>query len=188
MAEADTPLLRNRDFLLFVATRTGNVFGLQALDNCRALVCLSADRQSDGYWLYRPGTVRPALLLFLVAGIAADRIDRRIILSTSNAVHAIVTAALMALAGRRCGQHERYSGAAGGPRRGARVLSHGIPGDLACTCSSSAVSECHCVVRVFQQSSAIGRTSDCWGPDRLCGRRRLLGDPGGVRHVRHNRT
>jgi len=31
MAEADTPLLRNRDFLLFVASRTGNVFSLQAL-------------------------------------------------------------------------------------------------------------------------------------------------------------
>ena len=39
----------------------------------------------------------PALLLFLVAGIAADRIDRRIILSTSNAISAAVTAALMVL-------------------------------------------------------------------------------------------
>lgn len=97
MAEADTPLLRNRDFLLFVATRTGNVFGLQALTTAVLwyVYLLTGNPMDIGY--IGLAQFAPALLLFLVAGIAADRIDRRIILSTSNAVHAIVTAALMAL-------------------------------------------------------------------------------------------
>ena len=97
MAEADTPLLRNRDFLLFVATRTGNVFGLQALTTAVLwyVYLLTGNPMDIGY--IGLAQFAPALLLFLVAGIAADRIDRRIILSTSNAVHAIVAAALMAL-------------------------------------------------------------------------------------------
>ena len=97
MAEADTPLLRNRDFLLFVATRTGNVFGLQALTTAVLwyVYLLTGNPMDIGY--IGLAQFAPALLLFLVAGIAADRIDRRIILSTSNAIHAIVTAALMAL-------------------------------------------------------------------------------------------
>jgi len=97
MAEADTPLPRNRDFLLFVATRTGNVFGLQALTTAVLwyVYLLTGNPMDIGY--IGLAQFAPALLLFLVAGIAADRIDRRIILSTSNAVHAIVTAALMAL-------------------------------------------------------------------------------------------
>jgi len=97
MAEADTPLLRNRDFLLFVATRTGNVFGLQALTTAVLwyVYLLTGNPMDIGY--IGLAQFAPALLLFLVAGIAADRIDRRIILSTSNAVHAIVTAALMVL-------------------------------------------------------------------------------------------
>ena len=97
MAEADTPLLRNRDFLLFVATRTGNVFGLQALTTAVLwyVYLLTGNPMDIGY--IGLAQFAPALLLFLVAGIAADRIDRRIILSTSNAIHAIVTAALMVL-------------------------------------------------------------------------------------------
>jgi MFS family permease len=97
MAEADTPLLRNRDFLLFVATRTGNVFGLQALTTAVLwyVYLLTGNPMDIGY--IGLAQFAPALLLFLVVGIAADRVDRRIILSTSNAVHAIVTAALMVL-------------------------------------------------------------------------------------------
>lgn len=97
MAESEQPLLRNRDFLLFVATRTGNVFGLQALTTAVLwhVYMLTRNPMDIGY--IGLAQFAPALLLFLVAGIAADRIDRRIILSTSNAVHAIVTAALMVM-------------------------------------------------------------------------------------------
>jgi len=97
MGEADTPLLKNHDFLLFVATRTGNVFGLQALTTAVLwyVYLLTGNPMDIGY--IGLAQFAPALLLFLLAGIAADRIDRRIILSTSNAIHAIVTAALMAL-------------------------------------------------------------------------------------------
>jgi len=97
MAEADTPLLRNRDFLLFVATRTGNIFGLNALTTAVLwhVYLLTQNPMDIGY--IGLAQFAPALLLFLVVGIAAERIDRRIILSTSNVIHAAVTAALMAL-------------------------------------------------------------------------------------------
>jgi MFS family permease len=96
-AALEQPLLRNRDFLLFVATRTGNVFGLQALTTAVLwhVYLMTGDPMDIGY--IGLAQFAPALLLFLAAGIAADRIDRRIILGAGNAVHGAVTAALMLL-------------------------------------------------------------------------------------------
>jgi len=82
-------LLSHRDFLLFIATRAGNVFGVQMLSI------------AVGWHIYKiTGSVLflglvglfqflPVLVLFLAAGMAADRLDRRLIIAACNVLHAV---------------------------------------------------------------------------------------------------
>lgn len=97
---ADLPLGRNRNFLLFVVGRTANVVAIHALTT--AIGWDVYQLTGDAFDLGLIGLVQfaPALALFLVAGIAADRMDRRKILWVSAIVHAVVTLFILrALAG-----------------------------------------------------------------------------------------
>jgi MFS family permease len=85
-------LLAHRDFILFIASRAGNVFGIQMLT-----VAVGWDiYRITGSVLYLGlvGLVQffPVLLLFLAAGMAADRLDRRLIIAACNVLHAAATA------------------------------------------------------------------------------------------------
>lgn len=97
MQTSDSPLHRNKDFLLFVATRTGNVLGIQALTTAIGWHVYELTGNALDLGLIGLAQFAPALALFLVAGVVADRVNRKLILSVSNAVHAAVTAALMVL-------------------------------------------------------------------------------------------
>ena len=85
-------LLAHHDFILFIATRAGNVFGIQMLSVAVGWHIY----QITGSVLYL-GLVGlfqffPVLVLFLAAGMAADRLDRRLIIAACNVLHAAAAA------------------------------------------------------------------------------------------------
>ena len=89
-------LLSHLDFILFIVSRAGNVFGIQVLSI------------AVGWHIYRiTGSVLylglvglfqflPALVLFLVAGMVADRVDRRLIIAACNMLHAAAASLICA--------------------------------------------------------------------------------------------
>ncbi len=87
---------RNRDFLLFVASRVTNVLGLQIVTVAVGwhVYVMTGDPLDLG--LVGLSQFAPALALFLLAGMAADRYDRRSILAACNAVHVLATGLLFA--------------------------------------------------------------------------------------------
>ena len=93
----DLSLHSNRDFLLFVTGRTANVVAMQGLTV--AIGWHVYELTGDPFDLGLIGLVQfmPALLLFLAAGLAADRLDRRRILVVSALTHALVLLGLMRL-------------------------------------------------------------------------------------------
>lgn len=90
-------LLSNRNFLLFVTGRTSNVIGVHALTVAIGwhVYQLTGDPLDLG--LVGLAQFAPALGLFLVAGIAADRIDRRLIMTICSAAHVVVVASFLIL-------------------------------------------------------------------------------------------
>ncbi len=99
MADVAPPLSRNRNFVLFVFGRTANVLGNQALTVAVGwhVYLLTGDPLDLG--LIGLAQFAPALLLFLAAGMAADRLNRRMILTVCAAGHAAVTLLLLLLLG-----------------------------------------------------------------------------------------
>ncbi len=91
------PLLRNRNFLLFMCARTSNVVATHSLTVAVGwhVYKLTGDPLDLG--LIGLAQFAPALVLFLVAGMAADRFDRRNILVVCNTVHALSVTALIAV-------------------------------------------------------------------------------------------
>lgn len=94
---SETPLLQNRNFWLFVVNRTTNVVGIHALTVAVGwhVYQLTGDPLDLG--LIGLAQFAPALILFLVAGIAADRFDRRRIMVVCNGVHILAVSMLIGL-------------------------------------------------------------------------------------------
>lgn len=90
-------LLANRNFLLFVVGRTANVAGVHGLTVAIGwhVYRLTGDPLDLG--LVGLAQFAPALGLFLLAGVAADRIDRRRIMTACAALHVAVVAGFLVL-------------------------------------------------------------------------------------------
>ena len=88
-------ILRDRNFLLFILARTGNGMGVHILTVAVAwhVYELTKDPLDLGY--IGLAQFAPHFVLFLVAGMAADRLDRRAILAACNVIHLVVVALLM---------------------------------------------------------------------------------------------
>ena len=91
------PLLHNRNFWLFVINRSSNVIGIHSLTVAVGwhIYKLTGDPLDLG--LIGLAQFAPALILFLVAGMAADRFDRRWIMILCNVVHGLAVSSLIAL-------------------------------------------------------------------------------------------
>ncbi|MEQ8320309.1 MAG: MFS transporter [Rhodospirillales bacterium] len=91
----EPPLFRNRDFLLFVTCRTFNSMGVHALTVAVGWHIYKITGDPVDLGLIGLAQFAPALLLFLLAGMAADRFERRGIVVICNIVHVIAVAALI---------------------------------------------------------------------------------------------
>ena len=91
------PLLHNRDFLLLMASRGATVTAFQILSV--ALGWHIYERTGEVVYLGLIGLFMflPFIGLFLFAGLAADRIDRRVIVSSCNGVDVLAVGAIGAL-------------------------------------------------------------------------------------------
>lgn len=92
---AGRSLSHNRDFLLFIAIRLFNVLGLQILTVAVGWHVYQMTRDPLDLGWVGLSQFAPFLALFLLAGLAADRFDRRNILTACNVAHG--TAAILLL-------------------------------------------------------------------------------------------
>lgn len=92
-----TPLLRNRDFLLVVGGRACNTVAVQALTVAVGWHVYQVTGDPVDLGLVGLAQFAPALALFLVSGLASDRIDRRTILVACNLTHLVVVGLLIAI-------------------------------------------------------------------------------------------
>ena len=88
-------ILKDRNFLYFLLSRTANGMGIHILTVAVAwhVYQLTKDPLDLGY--IGLAQFAPHFVFFLVAGMAADRLDRRAILGICNIVHLISVALLM---------------------------------------------------------------------------------------------
>jgi MFS family permease len=88
-------LSENRDFLLFIFSRLANVLGTQFITVAVGwhVYLMTGDPLDLG--LVGLSQFAPALVLFLVAGLAADRFDRRSIIVVCNVGHLIAAGLLL---------------------------------------------------------------------------------------------
>jgi len=96
---APPPLLRNRDFLMVVGGRTCNTIAVQALTVAVGWHVYQLTGDPVDLGLVGLAQFAPALALFLVSGLASDRIDRRRILVACNLTHMAVVGLLIAILG-----------------------------------------------------------------------------------------
>ncbi|MDH3667090.1 MAG: MFS transporter [Paracoccaceae bacterium] len=89
------PLSGNRDFLAFILSRMANVMGNQIITVAVGwhVYLMTGDPLDLG--LVGLSQFAPALALFLVAGLAADRFDRRNIIVLCNGLHVAAAAMLL---------------------------------------------------------------------------------------------
>ena len=92
-----TPLLRNLNFWLFVVNRSSNVIGIHSLTVAVGWYVYKLTGDPLDLGLIGLAQFAPALVLFLFAGMAADRFDRRRIMVACNIVHGLAVALLIAL-------------------------------------------------------------------------------------------
>ena len=92
-----TPLLRNLNFWLFVVNRSSNVIGIHSLTVAVGWYVYKLTGDPLDLGLIGLAQFAPALVLFLFAGMAADRFDRRRIMVACNIVHGLAVASLIAL-------------------------------------------------------------------------------------------
>lgn len=90
-------LLRDTGFVLYLASRTGHVMGVQILTVAIGWYVYQLTRDPIDLGYIGLAQFAPALLFVLVAGIAADRMDRRLILALCNGLHVLVTGLLVAV-------------------------------------------------------------------------------------------
>ncbi len=93
----DPPLLKNRDFVLFVLGRTTNSMGVHALTVSVGWHVYKMTGNPVDLGLIGLAQFAPALALFLFAGMAADQFNRRTIIVICNIVHVIAVSLLIAL-------------------------------------------------------------------------------------------
>jgi len=88
-------LAGNRDFILFILSRLANVMGVQIVVVAVGwhVYLMTGDPLDLG--LVGLSQFAPALALFLVAGLAADRFDRRRIIVACNGAHVAATGLLL---------------------------------------------------------------------------------------------
>lgn len=91
-------LVRNRDFLLFVGARLTNIFGIQILEVAVGWHLYQMTSNPLDLGLVGLSQFAPVLLLFLVAGLAADHFDRRAIIVVCNVVHGAAAVTLLFIA------------------------------------------------------------------------------------------
>ncbi len=89
-------LLAHREFLLFIASRAGNVFGVQMLTIAVGWDVYRITGNVLNLGLVGLFQFVPVFLLFLVAGMAADRFDRRLIIAACNGLHATAASLIFA--------------------------------------------------------------------------------------------
>lgn len=94
---AETSLFANRDFVLFAIGRPASVLALHGLTVAIGWHVYQMTGDPLDLGLIGLAQFAPALLVFLAAGVAADRLDRRLILTVCNVIHAAVVAAFLAL-------------------------------------------------------------------------------------------
>jgi len=89
-------LALNRDFVLFIVSRLANVLGTQIVVVAVGwhVYLMSGDPLDLG--LVGLSQFAPALALFLLAGLAADRFDRRNIIVACNLAHVVAAGLLLA--------------------------------------------------------------------------------------------
>ena len=87
-------LLRQSDFLFFVAARCGGVFGVQFITVAIGWHVYTITGNVFDLGLIGLSQFLPVLLLFLLAGMAADRLDRRIVVGACFAIHALAAVIL----------------------------------------------------------------------------------------------
>ncbi len=93
----DTPLLKNKNFLLFVICRSVNVIGVHALTVAVGWHVYHISRDPIDMGLIGLAQFAPAFILFLLAGIIADRYQRKHIMVICNALHIIAVSLIAAL-------------------------------------------------------------------------------------------
>lgn len=93
----DAPLLKNINFLLFVICRSVNVIGVHALTVAVGWHVYQISRDPIDLGLIGLAQFAPAFILFLLAGIAADRYQRKRIMVICNALHIIAVSLIAAL-------------------------------------------------------------------------------------------
>lgn len=93
----ELPLLRNRDFLMFMLCRASNAIGVHGLTVAVGWHVYQLSHDPLDLGLIGLAQFAPALVLFLVAGIAADRFDRRAIMFICNVIHIVAVALLAGL-------------------------------------------------------------------------------------------
>ena len=106
MADTVSPharLLRDRNFLLYLVSRTANVMGVHILVVAVGWHVWQLTRDPLDLGYIGLAQFAPHLLTFLVAGMATDRFDRRAILVTCNAVHLVAMVLLVAVLWQRLG-------------------------------------------------------------------------------------
>ena len=93
----DVSLLKNRDFLLFVICRSFNVVGAHALTVAVGWHVYQISRDPIDLGLIGLAQFAPAFILFLLAGIAADRYQRKRIMLICSFLHIIAVSLIAAL-------------------------------------------------------------------------------------------
>jgi predicted MFS family arabinose efflux permease len=91
------PLTRNRNFLLYMAVRFFHVIGAHALTVAVGWHVYQLTRNPLDLGLVGLAQFAPAFVLFLAAGVAADRFDRRKIVLVCNLLHAIAAGLLFSV-------------------------------------------------------------------------------------------
>lgn len=91
------PLRQNRDFLLFVVGRGTNVTAIHGLTVVVGWDVWQMSRDPVDLGLIGLAQFAPAFALFLAAGLAADRLDRRLIMAACTLVHVVAVLLLLGL-------------------------------------------------------------------------------------------
>jgi MFS family permease len=96
MSVQSTPL-RDRNFLLFLLARTANSMGVHILTVAVSWHVWELTRDPMDLGYIGLAQFAPHLAIFLAAGMAADRFDRRVIMAICNIFHLIAVVLLMAV-------------------------------------------------------------------------------------------
>ena len=106
MTDADKkfkPLLYNRNFILFLITRSCNVIGVQIVTVAVGWYVYQLTRDPLDLGYIGLAQFAPSLALFLVAGYVSDKYDRRMTIVVSNVIHLVVVFLLLGVSSSNWG-------------------------------------------------------------------------------------